>query len=398
MDLSNKKNSTTLPRLKGSTWGHPRGFAPLISLSQNKPELFAAEVTWDIRTLQQFADHSLVDLANNYDLIILDHPFIGAVSDSNLLIPLDTLLENEYLEDQRRNAVGPAYESYLWNDHVYALPIDVAGHVSAARKDLFDKHNLQKPETWGDVLLLARGLASGSGPKVAVPFIPVDLWCLFVTLCANRGVKPYESQTQVVPHDVGVSVLEYMLELFSYAPKESKQWNPIHLLDEMSTTDNILYCPALFGYSNYSMDGFRNSLVNFGAIPDAGFGSVGGIIGGAGIGISTKSQFPAEAAQIVEVLCSPEIQSSLYAKLGGQPGHRSAWISEGVNQFTNNFYQDTLSTLDNSYLRPRFPRFVDVQSETATILANALYEKTSLSKALLEADELYVRYSHTFFS
>ena len=43
-------------KLKGSTWGHERGYASLKALNADHSNLFPADVDWDVRTLQQFAD------------------------------------------------------------------------------------------------------------------------------------------------------------------------------------------------------------------------------------------------------------------------------------------------------------------------------------------------------
>jgi multiple sugar transport system substrate-binding protein len=378
--------------LTGNTWGHPRGYAPLITLNDEHPELFAVSVKWDIRTLQQFADHSFDHLASKYDLIVFDHPFIGEISKQKYLLPLDDLIEPEFLADQKKNSVGKSYESYIWNGSIYALPIDTAGHVSAFRKDLFEKIGEEFPKTWDQVLSLAKKQSSNGGPKVAFPFIPVDIWCLFMTLCANKGFPPFASSTEIVNRSVGTEIINFIIELFHNSPKESKDWNPIKTLDAMSDSDDVLCCPALFGYSNYSMSGFRKHLVNFGTIPSSGNGGIGGILGGAGIGISVNCKHPKTAAQIIKVLASPKIQQTLYASTGGQSGHRSAWISPELNILTHNFYKDTLQDLDDSYLRPRFPGFINIQTQTANIMAEAVYGQKSVNDVLDEVDAIYVKY------
>jgi multiple sugar transport system substrate-binding protein len=376
-------------KLTGSTWGHERGYGPLIAMSEKSAELFPADVKWEIRTLQQFADHSFEDLANRYDLIVFDHPFIGEVAEQGYLVPLDTLLDQSFMKDQQENSVGKSHQSYVWNNQTYALAVDVAGHVSACRSDIFENLNIPLPRTWADVLELAEKQHQANAPRVAIPSIPVDIWCLFMTICANQGVKPYQDEMVVVERNLGIKVITQIARLLEFSPVQARNWNPIKLLDAMSSTDDVLYCPALFGYSNYSTSGFAKSLVTFGEIPDAGFGSTGGILGGAGIGVSSKSKYPHEAAQIAKILSSPEIQRTLYAKEGGQPGHRTAWLSPDINSDTHDFYSNTLATLDASYLRPRFPGFVQIQSESAEVIAKGVYGEISFTEALDQADDIY---------
>ncbi|WP_237241850.1 hypothetical protein [Sphingobacterium sp. B29] len=65
-------------RLKGITWGHTRGFVPMVATAQRYEELHPeVEIVWTKRTLQEFADKSVTDLAKEYDLLVIDHPWTG---------------------------------------------------------------------------------------------------------------------------------------------------------------------------------------------------------------------------------------------------------------------------------------------------------------------------------
>ena len=384
-------SSTTKINLTGSTWGHERGYGPLIKLNEERNSIFAASVDWKIRSLKEFGDHSLEDLAQRFDLIVFDHPFTGLIAEKNLLLALDEHIDQAYLDDQRASQIGKAYESYVRDGHIYALPIDVAGHVSARRQDLFEKHGISVPRTWDEILTLAKETKYSKGSLVVIPGFDVDLWCLFVTYCANHGFPPYRNGKQAVAREMGEQALRYIKTLSDLSPSESRSWNPIETLDAMSTRDEFIYTPGLFGYSNYSKAGFRDSLITFGALADGGNGSMGGILGGAGIGISRRCKHPKEAVEVVKVLCSPEIQRGLYVSYGGQPGHRSAWEDAGNNASLNNFFGNTLATLDHSYLRPTFTGFVPVQTHSSAAVWDYVHEKSSLTQTLDRLDEIYAK-------
>ena len=226
-------------------------------------------------------------------------------------------------------------------------------------------------------------------PLLALPLDPVNIWCLFMTLAANQKMNPYQNGKQVLPDEKFLELINFVIEISKYGPKEAFDWNPIRLLDAMSSGDEVMYSPALFGYSNYGMAGFRKNLIEFGPIPSAGFGSIGGIMGGAGIGITKSCKNPEIAAKVIEVIGSPKIQRTLYATTGGQSSHRSAWLDRDLNSFTNNFYTNTLDNLDNSYLRPRFPGFIEIQTGSGDILAEAVYGKISPRKAIEGINKLY---------
>lgn len=387
-NMATNSNSTRI-KLKGSTWGHERGYASLKALNADHSNLFPADVDWDVRTLQQFADQSMSELSKKYDMIVFDHPWTGEIAAKEYFYPLDHFLSKEFLAEQEANSVGKSYESYIWKGHIYGLQIDTAAHVSAVRPDLLAKNSAKKPSTWIKTLDLAKRLMAEKKPLLALPLDPVNIWCLFMTLAANQKMNPYQNGKQVLPDEKFLELINFVIEISKYGPKEAFDWNPIRLLDAMSSGDEVMYSPALFGYSNYGMAGFRKNLIEFGPIPSAGFGSIGGIMGGAGIGITKSCKNPEIAAKVIEVIGSPKIQRTLYATTGGQSSHRSAWLDRDLNSFTNNFYTNTLDNLDNSYLRPRFPGFIEVQTGSGDILAEAVYGKISPRKAIEGINKLY---------
>ena len=387
-NMATNSNSTRI-KLKGSTWGHERGYASLKALNADHSNLFPADIAWDVRTLQQFADQPMSELSKKYDLIVFDHPWTGEIAAKEYFYPLDHFLSKEFLAEQEANSVGKSYESYIWKGHIYGLQIDTAAHVSAVRPDLLAKNSAKKPSTWIKTLDLAKRLMAEKKPLLALPLDPVNIWCLFMTLAANQKMNPYQNGKQVLPDEKFLELINFIIEISKYGPKEAFDWNPIRLLDAMSSGDEVMYSPALFGYSNYGMAGFRKNLIEFGPIPSAGFGSIGGIMGGAGIGITKSCKNPEIAAKVIEVIGSPKIQRTLYATTGGQSSHRSAWLDRDLNSFTNNFYTNTLDNLDNSYLRPRFPGFIEIQTGSGDILAEAVYGKISPRKAIEGINKLY---------
>ena len=62
-----------------------------------------------------------------------------------------------------------------------------------------------------------------------------------------------------------------------------------------------------------------------------------------------------------EFTASPTIQRTLFFDNGGQPGHRSAWLDETVNSRCHDYFKNTLATLDNAYLRPRYAGYLHFQ-------------------------------------
>ena len=113
-----------------------------------------------------------------------------------------------------------------------------------------------------------------------------------------------------------------------HAGHGSLERNPIASLDLMASSGNSekAYCLFPYGYSNYSRRGYAENLLQFGDLPslEAGGPPMVTTLGGAGLAISSHSAHAAEAAGYVRYVALPQIQATLYAQAGGQPGHRRA--------------------------------------------------------------------------
>ena len=136
--------------IKGITWGHSRGISPLLAFSQRFSELNpGVEVQWTKRSLQEFADFPIEKLTEQYDLLIIDHPWVGCAAATNCVLPLESYLPKDYLQDQLDNSVGQSHQSYHYNGHQWALAIDAATPAASYRPDLFEKNNISLPLVWG---------------------------------------------------------------------------------------------------------------------------------------------------------------------------------------------------------------------------------------------------------
>ncbi|MDT5018550.1 MAG: multiple sugar transport system substrate-binding protein, partial [Mycobacterium sp.] len=158
----------------------------------------------------------------------------------------------------------------------------------------------------------------------------------------------------------------------------------------MANSDEIAYLPLTFGYVNYAGTGFRKHRIAFSSIPTGRQGISGGVLGGAGLGISARSPKIAEAAAFLQYVAAGNIQASVYVNGGGQPGHRSAWTDPAVNAKHGNFFADTLPGIDCAYLRPRWPGYLRAQTAAAERLHAWLTRRSSSPRQLVgELDELF---------
>ncbi len=350
--------------LTGITWNHTRGYAPLVATAQRFEDVTGdVDIKWQKRSLKDFGDVPLEKLSEDFDLLVIDHPHLGHAAARGMLAPLENLLPPECLSELAGASVGRSYESYWWDGHLWALPIDAAAPVSSWRPDLAEKARIALPRTFEEVIGLARrGL-------VAVPAAPVDSLMNFFMICCALGEEPFSSPRCFVSQETAAAALGHLRVLVDSCAPECLDRNPIQTYREMVTGDRILYCPFAYGYSNYARVGFAPRVLRFGNLVSLGSAQVlRSTLGGAGLAISRRCTNVPLAADYGKFVASSQCQRGLYFDSGGQPGHRSEWEDARVNSAANGFFESTLDTLDNAYLRPRYDGYIEFQNQAGILI------------------------------
>ena len=370
--------------LNGITWGHSRGITPLLAASQRYAELHpGVEIRWKKRTLQEFADFPIEKLTEEYDLLIIDHPWVGCAAATNCVLPLNEYLSKEYLEDQLINSVGYSHLSYQYKNSQWALAIDAATPAASYRKDLLELNKITIPQTWEEVLVLARQ------GKVAVPAIPIDLLMNFYSCCIANGSEPFPDQVEIVDTDTGVQAIEMMKELYSLVDKKMFNCNPIAVAELMSETDIYWYCPFAYCYSNYSRTGFAKNILRYTDVVSYNGNKFRTTIGGTGLAVSAFSKHKNIALEFTSWIVSGGMQRTFYVQHGGQPGHRSAWTDNDANSLTNDFFKNILPVMDNGYVRPRYNGYLHFQDHAGLPLQKCLLDDGDPEKTLTEMNRIY---------
>jgi len=370
--------------LHGITWGHSRGITPLQAASQRYNELYPdVEIRWRKRSLQEFADFPIEKLAMEYDLLIIDHPWVGCAASGNSVLPLNEYLSEEFLDGQLSNSTGCSHLSYAYDNKQWALAIDAATPAASYRKDLLEKNGIKLPMVWSEVLELARA------GKCAVPAIPIDLLMNFYSFCIAHGKEPFRDQHEIIDRETGIQSIETMKELNSYIDKRMFGYNPIAVAELMSQSDDYWYCPFAYCYSNYSRTGYGKHLIHYSDVVSFGDNRLRTTIGGTGLAVSTHSKYKAVAIDFTAWIASELIQRTLYVQDGGQPGHRSAWMDEDANHLTHGFFINVLPAIENAYMRPRYNGYLDFQDRAGLPLQRCLMEDGDALQALTEMNSIY---------
>src|SRR4051794_32549726 len=181
------------------TWKHDRGLAPLLATAKRFSAEAEVVIEWEARSLSEFGEAPAEHLAEKYDIVVLDHPYVGKLAQSRSFLALDECLSPDRVRQFEADSTGPSHASYVMNGHVWALAIDAAAQVAGYRPDLLEREGVHVPATWEDVLKL------GSVRKgfVSMALLPLDAFLSFCSICANAGEAPFRNLDTFVSRPIG---------------------------------------------------------------------------------------------------------------------------------------------------------------------------------------------------
>lgn len=362
-------------KLKGMTWDHPRGYDCVVAASDLYERQMGVSIEWQKRSLQAFADAPINQLADDFDFIVLDHPHVGAIAEKGALLPLPP-------PEDKTASIGGSAESYFWNGECWAYAIDAACQMAAYRPDLLST----LPKTWEDIVGRA-----GTDFRALTPLLPVDAFDMMMTIVAGRGEETLpHGKDRFVSDANGLYALNILKALYRLGPSEAMKMNPIQVLEVLTTTDDFACSPCLFGYVNYARPEFRHHPVRYFDLPTSkGYTRRRGILGGAGIGVSARTNAPDVATSFVRWLSSESVQSGVYLRNEGQPAHRHTWQAMRDVGDYEGFFDGGWNTMATAWTRPRSPWFLDFVDEVCEIFP-AFFIQNQLSEVFLaKINDLY---------
>lgn len=370
--------------LRGITWNHSRAYPPLVAVSQRYEELNpGTRIQWDRRTLDEFGHKPIDQLINEYDLIVIDHPWAEFCFDKNLVFDLKEKLLPEQRSNLENNCIGRSFESYVLEDKLLAIPIDGATPVPSWRPDLIEKHGLQVPKTWDDLI------AMSDNKHVVMPGFGADLflnWLMFLHVLDGH---PFESSGTIADKRAATEAMSLLKRLAEPMPKEILNWNPIYIAELMTRSDRFIYCPFAYSYGNYSRTSFTDRPIRYGNLIEFNGKPLRSILGGTGISISTNCKDVQLALDFSLYCASSEVQSNIYTYAGGQPVRKEAWLSKELESFSGAFFSGSYLSHENALVRPRYNGYVPLQEKVGEPLQQFIIGNSTMEKAWNDIQSAY---------
>jgi Bacterial extracellular solute-binding protein len=243
--------------IRGMAWQHRRAVDPLLAAAsayeQAHPDV---RIVWDARPLHGFEFTSVAELARAYDVIVLDHPFIGEVAESRCLLPLGEVSRG-LAED---HFIGPSFASYRYDDALWAVPVDAACQTAVYRPDLLERLGCAVPRSVPEVLELGRE-ARVAGFYLAIALAGVHALMSFFTLCAALGrACELREDSPFADPEIARESLALLRGILGASPPDVLDWNSIRLHEAMIERDDLVYCPAVYCYATYAEADMRRPL------------------------------------------------------------------------------------------------------------------------------------------
>jgi multiple sugar transport system substrate-binding protein len=342
--------------LRGLTWDHPRAYRPLQAFAAHRPDI---AVSWDRQSLAEFEARPIAALAGNYDLMIIDHPGLGAALAAHALQPLDQLVLAKDLARWEAGSAGPTWASYTMSSTTgagqqWAIPIDAATQVSVFRPDLLDA----VPRDWAEVPALARR------HRTALCLGGPHAFLTLLAMCASAG----SARDDLLPPREAAEALSILRAVWAAADQELGQADPI-TVHEALAAGTVAYCPLAYGYASYAQPAPGRCALAWADAPTFGSARPGSVLGGTGLAVSAaRRPDPAEVRAFLTAFLAPDVQAGLVPAHGGQPAQAAAWDSAAVDQAWGGYYRSTRRSLDAAWVRPRADGWIALQDHGSALV------------------------------
>lgn len=370
--------------LRGIAWDHSRAFPPLVAVAQRYEELNPGlRIRWDKRTLDEFGHKPIDQLASDYDIIVIDHPWAGYCFEQNLILDLRSQLSDEVFDDLSANSMGRSFYSYLYEDKLLGVPIDAATPAPSWRPDLLDQAGLEPPQTWNALIALA------DTQRAIMPGFGADLFLNWLMLLHALDAQPFATDDEVADYEKALEAMAMLRRLAEPMPNEIFDWNPIKVAELMTSTDHFAYCAFAYSYGNYSRPSFVKHPLKYGELVGIEGRPLRSILGGTGLAITTGCKDVALAVDFAVYCSSSYIQSNIYVYAGGQPVRKETWQDPDLNLFANGFFADSFEAHENAIVRPRYNGYVAFQGQAGIPLQQYVKGELSAHKAWEEIGNIY---------
>lgn len=280
-------------------------------------------------------------------------------------------LTGEQRAQAEEDAIGPALETAMWEDKLYAIPKHTNVQLLFYRKSLVPT----PPKTWDDVVTRAKELkAEGKPHVVSITGAQYEGYVVgFNTILSSLGgTIVNEDSTEVTIDETTTQALEILKDLATggYAsPSLSNSQEP-EVFAQLQNEEAAfaMNWPYTYGSMKEANPEVYEDLA-WTVLPSFKEGEPGrATLGGMNYAISAFSQHPEEAFDAAMCLRSPENQI-IHAQNGNEPPTVESAYADPALEETYPHREDILKELQTAVSRPITPLYQNISTIISTTLS-----------------------------
>ncbi len=331
------------------------------------------------------------------DVFLMDVAWIAQFAASKWLHPLDQLMVSATYDTVFFDTIVGQVDRY--DNTLVALPVYIDGGMLYYREDLLKKYNQQVPQTWQDLVATSRKIMTQQR-KVNPRFYGFvwqgaqyeGLVCTFLEFAGSHGGGIEITENAIrVNTEQNREALKLMKDFI-----HGNAISPPNTYTEMKEEEvrtffqngNALFernWPYAWKLHNEESSPVAEN-VGIAPLPHFPGGRSVATLGGWHVGISPFSRLKKEAWQFVAFITSYETQKKLALELGWNPGRKDVYQDTEVLKYMPHF-KTLRDAFTRAIARPNVPYYTYISKILQHHLNSALAEKTSVDKALADAEK-----------
>lgn len=336
------------------------------------------QVVWDRQPLSGFESAPLSELASRYDLLVVDHPGLGAAIEAGAILPVEDVFAARDLKVWRERAVVPTWESYRLDGYGWALPLDAATQTCLYRPDRVPR----PPADWAEVMSMSGVVMCVAGPHAGLTLL---------------GLAGDRTGAGLLDRPRAVEALEVLRAVWRRSDQSVASLDPIGIHELLAESNELVCCPLVYSYAYYGGVSEDRVALAWSAAPRlrADDRLANSTLGGTGLAVTPRAYSRVLAVtKYVRGLLDVGVQLDTVSTVGGQSATAAVWASDVVDKAWNGHYSATLSTLRTAYVRPRFDGWIAFQDELSERVRELLGNDADVDAAVDRIEDDYRRASH----
>lgn len=327
-DVGSLHRTTTIVFKHGKVAADPRVMAALLrEFEATHPGVRVREEVLPSSSDQQhqFYVMTLEGRQAPFDVMAVDTVWVQEFARSGWIMPLDNLLP---AAERERYFQGPLLAS-TFQGRLYAMPWYIDAGVLYYRRDLLDRYGFSAPQTWPELVTIARTILDAEQDPRLAGFVwqgkqYEGLICVALEFLRSSGSELWEGDEALAS-----TALQFMRDLIA---KDGITPLAVATADEEGTRHlfgdgraiflrNWPYAWSLFQQEGSAVKG------KVGIAPLPTFPGHAGVptLGGWTLAVPTRAPHPQAATDLIRYLSSPDVQRRMALEIGYKPVRRDLY-------------------------------------------------------------------------